>query len=78
MKRVLPGGYELDDDPDRIDRAAVHRFLSAESYWAAGRPREVMDELIEASRVRRITPNGLRRAGPLLAHRAPTGEAESR
>jgi GNAT superfamily N-acetyltransferase len=44
--RTLSGGYELDDDPDRIDREAVHRYLSGESYWAAGRPRDVMDELI--------------------------------
>jgi ribosomal protein S18 acetylase RimI-like enzyme len=49
MRRGLDGGYELDDDPDRIDRAAVHRFLSDESYWAAGRPRDVMDELIDTA-----------------------------
>lgn len=46
MRRILEGGYELDDDPVRIDRGAVHAFLSEESYWAAGRPRDVMDELI--------------------------------
>ena len=34
MKRELPDGYELDDDPARIDREAVHRYLSEESYWA--------------------------------------------
>lgn len=47
MKRQLPGGYELDDDRARIDRAAVHAFISGESYWAPGRPRELMDALIE-------------------------------
>ena len=36
--RDLGDGYELDDDPARIDREAVHRFLTA-SYWAEGRPR---------------------------------------
>ena len=46
MKFALPDGYELDDDPDRIDREAVHGYLSDESYWAAGRAREVMDELV--------------------------------
>jgi GNAT superfamily N-acetyltransferase len=52
MKRVLAEGYELDDDPVRIDRAAVHRYLCEESYWAAGRPRKQMDRLIErAARV---------------------------
>ena len=46
MRLRLSGGYELDDDSDRIDREAVHRYLSGESYWAAGRPRDVMDELV--------------------------------
>jgi GNAT superfamily N-acetyltransferase len=50
--RTLDGGLELDDDKSRVDRAEVHRFLSEESYWAAGRPRETQDRLIqEASRV---------------------------
>lgn len=52
MKRDLGDGYELDDDPARIDRAAVHRYLSEESYWARGRARHVVDALVEsASRV---------------------------
>jgi GNAT superfamily N-acetyltransferase len=52
VKRVLPDGLELDDDPTRIDRAEVHRYLCDESYWAAGRPRETQDRLIdEATRV---------------------------
>lgn len=45
MKRDLGHGYELDDDPGRIDPAAVHRYLSEESYWAKGRSREVQDAL---------------------------------
>ncbi len=49
MKRDLGDGYELDDDPDRIDRPAVHRYLSEESYWAKGRSREVQDELIDGA-----------------------------
>jgi ribosomal protein S18 acetylase RimI-like enzyme len=49
VKRDLEDGYELDDDPERIDRDAVHRYLSGESYWANGRPRDVMDALIDAS-----------------------------
>ena len=52
MRRELSGGYELDDDRNRIDRAAVHRFIAEESYWAPDRPRELMDGLIErAARV---------------------------
>lgn len=46
MRSILHEGYELDDDSERIDREAVHRYLSGESYWAAGRAREVMDELV--------------------------------
>ncbi len=47
MKRELGDGYELDDDPARIDREAVHAYLGGESYWARGRPREVQDALID-------------------------------
>ena len=46
MKRDLGDGYELDDDHGRIDRAAVHRYLSEESYWARGRSREVSDTVV--------------------------------
>jgi GNAT superfamily N-acetyltransferase len=49
VKRDLGDGYELDDDPARIDREAVHRYLSKESYWAKGRARAVQDELIEGA-----------------------------
>ena len=48
MRRDLGDGYELDDDPGRIDREAVHRYLSR-SYWAEGRPREVQDALIDGA-----------------------------
>ena len=52
MRRELPGGYELDDDPGRLDRKAVHRYLGGESYWAQGRPRATQDALIDnAARV---------------------------
>jgi ribosomal protein S18 acetylase RimI-like enzyme len=43
---------ELDDDPARIDVAAVHDFLANHSYWAKGRPLAVVERLIrEAQRV---------------------------
>jgi GNAT superfamily N-acetyltransferase len=52
MIRELGDGYELDDDPDRIDVAAVHDYLANESYWAEGRSRETVERLVrEASRV---------------------------
>jgi len=51
VKRELGDGYELDDDPDRIDPVAVHAYLTR-SYWADGRPRETQDALIRnAARV---------------------------
>ena len=45
MQRVLNDGFALDDDPARVDGAAVHAFITT-SYWAEGRSRELMDELI--------------------------------
>ena len=46
MRRTLPDGYELDDDRDRIDRDAFHRFLAEDAYWALGRSRAVVDDLV--------------------------------
>jgi GNAT superfamily N-acetyltransferase len=45
MRRELDGGFELDDDPERIDLDAVHRFLSEEAYWAKGRSRETQEQM---------------------------------
>jgi GNAT superfamily N-acetyltransferase len=51
MRRTITGGFELDDDPERIDRDAVYAYLSG-SYWARGRPRETVERLVrEAARV---------------------------
>ena len=60
MKKQLPHGYELDDDTARIDREAVHRFISEESYWAFRRGRDVMDGLIDraARNVGLYAPDG--------------------
>jgi GNAT superfamily N-acetyltransferase len=46
--RAVGDGYELDDDPGRIDRDAVYGYL-ADAYWAVGRSRELQDELIDGS-----------------------------
>jgi GNAT superfamily N-acetyltransferase len=52
VKRALTNGIELDDDPERIDVDEVHRFLAGESYWARGRPRELVGRLVrQAERV---------------------------
>jgi GNAT superfamily N-acetyltransferase len=51
-QRDLGDGFELDDDPARIDLREVHRYLCDESYWATGRPYEVQERLVkEAARV---------------------------
>ena len=47
MRKPLRDGYELDDSLERIDREAVHRFISEESYWGFRRERAVMDGLID-------------------------------
>jgi len=59
VRKQLLQGYELDDDAARIDRDAVHAFIS-ESYWAEGRPRETMDGLIDraARNVGLYAPDG--------------------
>jgi predicted N-acetyltransferase YhbS len=52
MIRRLEGGYELDDDPARVDVEAVHDYLANHSYWAEGRSRETVERLVrEATRV---------------------------
>jgi predicted N-acetyltransferase YhbS len=52
VRRLLPEGYELDDDAGRVDIDAVHDFLALHSYWAAGRPRETVERLVrEATRI---------------------------
>jgi GNAT superfamily N-acetyltransferase len=48
MRRTLPGGLELDDDPARVDEDAVYAYLAG-SYWAKGRPRETIVRLIRGA-----------------------------
>ncbi|MDQ1501571.1 MAG: hypothetical protein QOI86_4911 [Actinomycetota bacterium] len=63
-----PAGDATWVDDDLAFRAPGGGWLTPERFT------RVMDELIKESRVRRITPNGLRRAGSLLAHHAPEAE----
>jgi GNAT superfamily N-acetyltransferase len=49
MRRALLGGVELDDDRTRVDVAAVHKFVSEESYWARGRAFAEVARLIESA-----------------------------
>jgi GNAT superfamily N-acetyltransferase len=50
MRRELPGGFELDDDRERLDVDAIHHFISQESYWGRGRSRERVIGTIDGSR----------------------------
>lgn len=49
MRRTLDAGYELDDDRDRVDVRAVHRFLSEEAYWVPGRDLATIERLVRDS-----------------------------
>ena len=49
MRKELPDGFVLDDDPRRVDLDAVHDYLANDSYWAKGRPREMVARSIEGS-----------------------------
>ena len=52
MRRELPDGFELDDDPARLDPDAIWAFLSTEAYWGRDRSRDVVErQVAEASRV---------------------------
>ena len=43
------GRFELDDDPARVDRDAVWRFLSTEAYWGRQRRRADVDAQINSA-----------------------------
>ena len=42
------GEYVISDDPARLDRAAIRRFL-ADAYWASDRPADVIERSLEHS-----------------------------
>lgn len=48
MKKKFEG-YEIDTDKRRLDLAAIHRYLSEESYWAQNRSMERTLTAIENS-----------------------------
>ncbi|MDX3640859.1 GNAT family N-acetyltransferase [Streptomyces sp. MB09-02B] len=46
---AVPQGYEISDDPGRIDVGRVHRWLSTDAYWALGRARAKQESAIRGS-----------------------------
>jgi len=43
------GNFMVSSDPGKLDIEAIHAFLSKESYWAKGIPKEIMIRAIENS-----------------------------
>jgi hypothetical protein len=43
-------GFQLDDDPRRVDRDAVWRYLSSQAYRARWRRREHVEQQIDGAR----------------------------
>ncbi len=41
--------YTISDDLARLDFDVIHRYLSTESYWAQGLPREVLERSVAGS-----------------------------
>ncbi|MCL3996789.1 GNAT family N-acetyltransferase [Streptomyces lavenduligriseus] len=45
----LPEGYEFSADPARVDVDRVHGWLSSDTYWAQGRPRDKHERAMASS-----------------------------
>jgi ribosomal protein S18 acetylase RimI-like enzyme len=72
MIRTLEGGYELDDDPARVDVDAVHAFLT-QAYWSEGRSRETVEHLVRSAQ--RVV--GLYHEGQLIGFCRALSDEES-
>jgi GNAT superfamily N-acetyltransferase len=46
---VTVGRYEIDDDPARVDRDAVWRYLSTEAYWGRNRRRADVEAQLDGA-----------------------------
>jgi GNAT superfamily N-acetyltransferase len=49
LTQTRDDGYLLTEDRERVDLELVHRWLSTDSYWAAGRSLDTMRAAIEGS-----------------------------
>lgn len=48
---ISNASYVISTDPERLDLAMVHAFLSEQSYWSPGIPRERVERAIAGSMV---------------------------
>jgi GNAT superfamily N-acetyltransferase len=46
---MTPDGYQLDDDPTRVDRDAIYAFLSTEAYWGRWRSRADVERQLDTA-----------------------------
>ena len=46
---ITTAGYEIDDDPARVDRDAVWRFLSTDAYWGRWRTRADVETQLDGA-----------------------------
>ncbi len=49
MQNHLHDSYEISADPARLDAELIYQWLSQDTYWAIGRPREKQDRAIASS-----------------------------
>jgi hypothetical protein len=45
--RTVVGDHEIDDDPARVDRDVVWRYLSEDAYWGRWRTREQLEAQLD-------------------------------
>jgi GNAT superfamily N-acetyltransferase len=62
MEEWRRGEFVISTDITRLDLPVIHEYLSTVSYWAMGRPREVVERSIENSLVFGVY-QGTRQAG---------------
>jgi GNAT superfamily N-acetyltransferase len=41
--------FQIDDDPARVDRDALWRFLSIDAYWGRWRSRDVVERQVDSA-----------------------------
>ncbi|MFC4802995.1 GNAT family N-acetyltransferase [Neobacillus sp. GCM10023253] len=47
MNTWLKNGFSISTNKEYLDLDTIHKFLSEESYWALGRPKEIIKKSID-------------------------------